>query len=217
LPLYQGTGSSGITGGWTSGTTTANYTFNTTSTTSTSWTVNNNWYTDNIWYPLGYLANNEPVRNNCYNEPIRQPTPEEQEERERRAREHRERIRRERQEREAAETRAATLLLSFLSEEQRASYRASERFEVVGSLGGRYRIHPGVVGNIYWLDENGQVGGQLCCHPSDERLPRADIMLAQMLALITDEESFVLLANRYSGNRHPLRERLLSARRRVGV
>lgn len=191
------------------GTTTFTINTSTTTTSSGSWTVNY----DN-GYPLGYIANNEPVRYTWSDEP--EPTQEEQEERDRRARERRERVQREGQEREAAETRAETFLLSFLSEEQRASYRDNQRFEVVGSVGGRYRIRQGMVGNIDWLDENGQFGGSLCCHPSGGYLPRADIMLAQMLALTTDEVGFVRLANRYSGNTHPLRERL-SARRRVGV
>jgi hypothetical protein len=95
-------------------------------------------------------------------------------------------------------------LFSFLSEDQQRTYLEHESIEVVGSAGGRYLIRSGVVGNIAWMNEQGERGGTLCCHPVDERLPLADIMLAQMLALVTDEESFVRLANRYSGDFHPL-------------
>lgn len=160
------------------------------------------------WYQLGYLNDSYiNVANNVV-QPEPERTPEEQE---RRNREHRERIRRAGLERQEAETRAEALLLSFLSEQQRGDYRNNQHIVVIGSAGGRYRIRPGLVGNIDWLDGNGAVGGSLCCHPRSEALPHPDIMLAQMLALITDEEAFVRLANRYNGAVHPIRARARAA------
>jgi hypothetical protein len=137
------------------------------------------------------------------------PTPLSDEQREaqrQQRRDHEERRRRETQAREQANDRAVELLLSFLSEEQRRTYDDHEWFEVVGSAGGRYRLHASHhIGNIGWLDEQDR-HGMLCCHPRDERLPIGDVLLAQMLALVTDEESFVRLANRYSGGTHPIHQ-----------
>lgn len=145
--------------------------------------------TTNGWYDLGTVGSGSFQREEVTDEQHR----ERREQAEERRRQHRE-----------AEERAEALLLSFLSEEQQHSYHGGQWFEVVGSAGGRYRIRQGVVGNVDWLNEYGAAGGSLCCHPI-AGLPIPDVMLAQMLALITDEEAFVRLSNRYSGARHPLR------------
>lgn len=147
------------------------------------------------WQYLGTLDTDVGIRYVGIRYEPEQPTEEE-------LREHRERIRRNARELEEADeeadARAEALLLSFLSEEQQRNYRDGQWFEVVGSAGGRYRIRQGMVGNIDWLDEDGAAAGSLCCHPVYS-LPHPDIMLAQMLALITDEKAFVRLAHRYYG------------------
>lgn len=183
-------GSSSGTGTWS----TNAITWTTTSTTSV-----------NIYWNTSTTGTNWPER-----VPYSQASLEEQQNRDR---EHRERINRQAQERQQANERAQTLLLSFLSAEQREQFERDGYFHVIGSAGGRYRIRRGSVGNIDWYHEGGnEWGGSLCCHPMDAYLPPGDIMLAQMLALTTDEPGFVRLANRHTGARHPL-----ARRERVGV
>jgi hypothetical protein len=105
--------------------------------------------------------------------------------------------------REAAEAKAEALLLSVMPEDQKEPFQLNGYFEVIGSCGTIYRIHRGVAGNIQWLDrESREVAGSLCCHPpvhGDNWLPTPDVMLAQMLALVTDEVRFLSRANLMSG------------------
>lgn len=104
--------------------------------------------------------------------------------------------------RATAEDRATELLLAILDSDQRAAYERDQVFEVVGNLGGRYRIRPGSVANVDWLADNGDVAGRLCAHPSlDEWLPNPDIALGQLLALTTDERAFVETAIIHGGRR----------------
>lgn len=106
---------------------------------------------------------------------------------------------------EAAEERARELLLSLLPEDQKDPYRLTGVFEIIGSHGTRYRIRRGVAGNIDWLDADGHVGGNLCCHApqggGDRWIPTADVMVGQLLALKTDEPAFLRVAN---GRKPPL-------------
>jgi hypothetical protein len=101
-----------------------------------------------------------------------------------------------RAEREAANARALELLLSVLTPEQRASYLDEGWFEVRGSRGGRWRIrNRGQSGNVDLMPEIGEErDATYCAHPPGS-LPNADAHLAQMLALVTDEEKFVATAN----------------------
>jgi hypothetical protein len=102
-----------------------------------------------------------------------------------------------------AETRARQLLETLLNETQLAMYRQHEYFEVVGSAGNRYRIVRGNAGNVHWLDDDGQVLGELCAHPSFTHgwLPIPDVAAGQLLALITDEPTFIGIANVHEGRR----------------
>jgi hypothetical protein len=102
----------------------------------------------------------------------------------------------EKQEREAAQARAAELLRSLLTPEQWASYQESGWFEVRGSKGGRWRIrNRGQSGNVDLMPEIGEERDvTYCAHPPGG-LPAADAHVAQMLALVTDEEAFVRTAN----------------------
>jgi len=95
---------------------------------------------------------------------------------------------------------AEALLISFLSEEQLASWRDHNRFEVVGSHGGRYRLNEGISGNVEWHGPNGWQT-KICAHPDmcGTLLPTADVVLSQMLALQTDEAAFVRVANVHVG------------------
>lgn len=97
---------------------------------------------------------------------------------------------------EAAGARAVELLLSLLSEEQAATYREHGWFEVRGSSGRRWRIrNRGQSGNVDLMPEIGEEREMsFCAHPA-ERLPDADAHVAQMLALVTDDEAFERTAN----------------------
>lgn len=95
-----------------------------------------------------------------------------------------------------ASDRAAELLASLLTDEQMASYRDKGWFEVRGSRGGRWRIrNRGQSGNVDLMPEIGDERlATYCAHPP-EGLPAGDAHLAQMLALVTDEDAFRRVAN----------------------
>lgn len=101
-----------------------------------------------------------------------------------------------------ANERALGLLMSLLDEEQQATYRNDGYFDVTGSKGGRWRIERrGQAGNVLLLPAAGQDEADMfCIHPPDH-LPDADAHMAQMLHLVTDEDSFRRTANR-AGRRH---------------
>lgn len=96
------------------------------------------------------------------------------------------------------EARALGLLREWLSPEQRAQFDAEGHFEVTGShTGRRYRIHRGSVSNVLELDEEGQPKIGWCFVP-EPSLAAGDVMLAQKIALETDEMAVLALANRIS-------------------
>lgn len=96
----------------------------------------------------------------------------------------------------AASDRALELLAALLTDEQMASYRNKGWFEVRGSKGGRWRIrNRGQSGNVDLMPEIGEERlATYCAHPP-ENLPDADAHLAQVLALVTDEDAFTKVAN----------------------
>jgi hypothetical protein len=99
---------------------------------------------------------------------------------------------------EQAEATAQELLYELLSAEQRESWDECQAFEVVGSAGRRYEIRRGIAGNVHELDQDGSDVASLCCHPlstPEGRLPVIDVVITQMLALISDEENFRRTAN----------------------
>lgn len=96
---------------------------------------------------------------------------------------------------EAARERAEELLTALLTGEQAASRRESGWFAVRGSSSGKtYRIHStGISNNVDRLGEDGRRERIFCAHPPG--LPAPDVHLAQMLALATDEDAFLRVAN----------------------
>ena len=70
-------------------------------------------------------------------------------------------------------------------------------FAVIGSHGTVYRINRGTSGNVEWIKPDGTVGGRLCAHPCmrEQWIPTEDVMLAQMLALTTNERAWLAVAN----------------------
>lgn len=94
------------------------------------------------------------------------------------------------------EARALTLLKEWLSPVQRACYERFRYFDVVGSdTGTRYRIHHGTQTNI---EELSRTGHHVCkwCFVPDGDLAAGDVMLAQKIALETNERGAIAVAHR---------------------
>lgn len=95
-----------------------------------------------------------------------------------------------------AHARGWQLLEENLRPAQLEDLRQRGAFEVVGSVTGkRYRIDRSGAYNVTELDEQGNEICKLCFKPS-EPLAVGDIILAQKIALETDEESALCVANR---------------------
>ena len=95
-----------------------------------------------------------------------------------------------------ASNKALALLKRWLSPEQRRELEKRGSFDVVGShTGRRYRIYPGKLNNVRILQDNFEVAA-LCFAPADAGfLPEADIMLAQKIALETNEKAALKVAH----------------------
>lgn len=93
-----------------------------------------------------------------------------------------------------AEDRAEALLRSALSPAQLAEYVERRRFHVVTPSGRRLRVEWGEVANVVELDAAGRDRAAYCAHPR-ERVPTADVLVAQKLFLEHDEEGFFRVAN----------------------
>jgi hypothetical protein len=95
------------------------------------------------------------------------------------------------------EARGLELLKQWLSPEQFAQYDAKSYFEVTGCHSGtRYRISHGTSMNIHELDGAGGPCVGWCFVPKGH-LVAGDIMLAQKIALETDERGALAVANRF--------------------
>jgi hypothetical protein len=95
-----------------------------------------------------------------------------------------------------AVARGQKLLREWLSQEQRQEYDAVGCFKVIGShTGRRYRIVPGFSHNVKELDASGEIVASLCFAPQGNLVP-GDIMLAQKIALETNERAALKVANR---------------------
>ena len=96
------------------------------------------------------------------------------------------------------EARGLELLKEWLSPEQFAQYDAKSYFEVTGCHSGkRYRISHGTSMNIHELDGAGRPRVGWCFAPKGH-LVAGDVMLAQKIALETDEHGALAVANRFS-------------------
>ena len=94
------------------------------------------------------------------------------------------------------EARALALLRGWLSPKQRASYERFRYFDVIGSdTGTRYRVHHGTQTNI---EELSGTGHHVCkwCFVPDGDLAAGDVMLAQKIALETNERGALSVAHR---------------------
>jgi len=101
-----------------------------------------------------------------------------------------------------SEARGLRLMRGWLSPHQREQFDHSGYFEVFGCHSGkRYRIYFGIVPpNVYEIDHAGRLKVGLCFMPLG-RLAAGDVIVAQKIALETDEHSALKVANRFSPNR----------------
>ena len=96
----------------------------------------------------------------------------------------------------ARDRRALKLLKDWLSPEQLACYERFSFFDVIGSdTGTRFRIHYGTQTNI---EELSSTGHHVCkwCFVPDGDLVAGDVMLAQKIALETNERGALSVAHR---------------------
>ena len=95
------------------------------------------------------------------------------------------------------ERRSHRLLRNWLSVEQRLQYDKHRCFEVVGChTGRRFRIQHGTVSSVIELGANGRPILGLCFVPRDN-LASGDVMLAQKIALETDELGALKIAKSF--------------------
>jgi hypothetical protein len=95
-----------------------------------------------------------------------------------------------------AEQKALDLLKQWLSSVQLAQYERTGRFDVTGCHSGKhYRICRARQMNVHELDQKG-VQIAVWCFGPEGCLPVGDIMLAQKIALETDEHAALAVANR---------------------
>jgi hypothetical protein len=95
------------------------------------------------------------------------------------------------------EARGITLLREWLSPMQRVQFDASKSFDVVGcDSGRRYRISHGRGTNVHEIDNAGRPVTGWCFVPSGY-LVAGDVMLAQKIALETNERATLAVANRF--------------------
>ena len=95
------------------------------------------------------------------------------------------------------DARGLQLMRDWLSPDQRAQFDDSGTFEVVGCHSGkRYRIYRGTAQNVFEVDDAGQLKLSLCFTPSG-KLVAGDVMLAQKIALETNENRALAVAYRF--------------------
>jgi hypothetical protein len=91
----------------------------------------------------------------------------------------------------------AKLLGEWLTPEQRAQFDANRYFDVIGcDSGKRYRIHYGSATNVHEIDSEGRSTNGWCFVPSGH-LVAGDVMLAQKVALETNEFEALAVANKF--------------------
>jgi hypothetical protein len=96
------------------------------------------------------------------------------------------------------EARGRRLLRRWLSAEQLAQFDARNFFDVIGChTANRYRIYYANVANVEELDKVGRPIMRYCFIPKGDLVP-GDVMLAQKIALETDELAALAVANRFA-------------------
>src|SRR5271154_6976491 len=96
------------------------------------------------------------------------------------------------------EARGLKLLMERLSPEQLVQFEREGYFDVTGCHSGRrYRIRHGSAMNIHEIDSAGRPGIRWCFVPNTY-LVAGDVMLAQKIALETDERAALAVAKSFS-------------------
>jgi len=96
------------------------------------------------------------------------------------------------------EARGLRLLRNWLSSEQRVQLDAKRYFDVIGcDSGKRYRIYYGIMSNVREIDAAGCPKVGWCFMPVGQ-LVAGDVMLAQKIALETNEFAVLAVANKLS-------------------
>jgi hypothetical protein len=96
------------------------------------------------------------------------------------------------------EIRGRRLLRQWLSNEQLAQFDEFNFFDVIGChTAKQYRIHYANVANVEELDKVGRPTMRYCFIPKGDLVP-GDVMLAQKIALETDELAALAVANRFA-------------------
>ncbi|WP_229197723.1 hypothetical protein [Bradyrhizobium acaciae] len=104
---------------------------------------------------------------------------------------------------ERIEARGIALLSAWLSPEQRSQFEKYRRFDVVGSESGkRYRICYGTSTNVYEMDSRDRVVLGWCFRPVGFLVP-GDVMLAQKIALETNERATLMVARPFPSTLPP--------------
>ncbi|MGY8676466.1 hypothetical protein Q2941_01390 [Bradyrhizobium sp. UFLA05-153] len=94
------------------------------------------------------------------------------------------------------EAKGRTLLREWLTSSQRRQFEEQGCFDVVGcATKRRYRVQYGSIANVQEIDLEGQSGWFLCFAPEGYLVP-GDVMLAQKVALETDELGALAVAHR---------------------
>jgi hypothetical protein len=111
------------------------------------------------------------------------------------------------------EARGLRLMRQWLSINQRGQFDTLGHFEVVGHATGKhYRIYHHVLPpNVFEVDDAGRHKMSLCFAPLGQ-LVKGDIMLAQKIALETDEQNVLALANSFPVNQNPVAASLARTR-----
>lgn len=100
--------------------------------------------------------------------------------------------------REPRQRKAMRLLRAWLPAPAREELRRSGyQFYVVGSAGGTYRLNPrvGITERVTRYGTRFYRTGTFCYHDPEGELPRADVILAHAMLLLTDEPAFLASAN----------------------
>jgi hypothetical protein len=112
---------------------------------------------------------------------------------------------------EVRAARGITLLREWLSPQQRTQFDNFRFFEVTGCDSGKsYRIQYGISANVFELDCDGRPHIGWCFIPVGNLVP-GDVMLAQKIALETDERGALSVARQFCVPPLPSRLVIVSA------
>lgn len=100
-----------------------------------------------------------------------------------------------------ADDKARLLLLSVLSDEQKAELKEHDRVTARGASGRLYRLNRKWAGGIMALDKRGDAIAELCLveNVNKQEIPIDDLLVARKLMIESCEEDFLKIANFHWG------------------